>query len=339
MADLAVGVIGTGAMGTRHATNLHRYVTGARVAALYDLDQERAAQVVAQCGHPRVFGDPVELIQAADVDAVVIVSPDPTHAAFVQECLRSQKPVFCEKPLATTTADALAAVEAEQNLGRRLIAVGFNRRFDPQHVAVRQMVEAGEIGRPILFKGVHRNPTIPPHRPGAVVVTNSGIHDLDAPRWLLGQEIAEVYVRGVRTHASFSPETQDMLLMQMVLSGECLATVEVSVAMEYGYEVSAEIVGERGTAMTLQPDMALLRARQARSVPVSTDGIGRFQEAYVAEMTQWVHSIRAGQAFAGAHVWDGYMATLAAEACIQSLQRGTPVSVSTSARPDLYQEP
>src|ERR687886_583305 len=138
MADLAVGVIGTGAMGTRHALNLHRYVAGARVAALYDLDRDRAAQVAPRCGGAQVFGDPVELIQAAGVDAVVIVSPDPTHAALVQECLRSQKPVFCEKPLATTTADALAVVEAEQNLGRRLIAVGFNRRVDPEPVARRR---------------------------------------------------------------------------------------------------------------------------------------------------------------------------------------------------------
>jgi myo-inositol 2-dehydrogenase/D-chiro-inositol 1-dehydrogenase len=338
MADISIGVIGAGGMGSRHALNLQRYVKGARVAAIYDLDQARAEQVAAECGSAKAFQDPVQLIQDDGIDAVVIASPDPTHAEFVHACLRQHKPVLCEKPLATTAEEALKILEAEQALGRRLIAVGFMRRFDPQHVAVRQVVAAGEIGRPILFKGVHRNPMIPPHLPGEVVVTNSAIHDIDSARWLLGQEITEVYVRGVRTHTSFSDETQDMLLIQMALSGECLATAEVSVAVEYGYEVSAEVVGERGTALTMQPDAALVRARETRSVAVPKSHLVRFQEAYIPELTGWVHSVQTGQAFSGANAWDGYMSLLVTDACIQSLRSGTPVPVSTPAKPDFYQE-
>ena len=338
MADISIGVIGAGGMGTRHVLNLQHYVKGARVVAIYDLDQERARQVAAECGSATAFSDPMQLIQDAGVDAVVIASPDPTHAAFVHECLRHHKPVLCEKPLATKADEALKIIEAEQTLGRRLIATGFMRRFDPQHVAVRQAVAAGEIGRPILFKGVHRNPMIPPHLPGEVVVTNSAIHDIDSARWLLGQEVTEVFVRGVRTHTSFSDETRDMVLIQMALSGECLATAEVSVAVEYGYEVSAEIIGERGTALTLQPDDALVRAREARSVAVPRNHLARFQEGYILELTDWVHSAQTGQAFTGATAWDGYMSLLVTDACIQSLQSGTPISVSTPARPGFYQE-
>jgi myo-inositol 2-dehydrogenase/D-chiro-inositol 1-dehydrogenase len=246
--------------------------------------------------------------------------------------------VLCEKPLATTAAEARKIIEAEQALGRRFISVGFNRRFDPRHLAVRQVVAAGEIGRAFLYKGVHRNAMVPPHWPGKLVVTGSAIHDIDSVRWLLGQEITEVYVRGVRTHAAFSDETQDMLLLQMVLSGESLATVEVSVAIEYGYEVSAEIVGERGTALTMQPGLALVRSREARSVAVSSDGLAYFQEAYVSELTHWVHSIQTGQTFPGATAWDGYMSLVVSDACIQSLHSGTLVAVSTPARPGFYQE-
>jgi myo-inositol 2-dehydrogenase / D-chiro-inositol 1-dehydrogenase len=338
MADISIGVIGAGGMGTRHVLNLQHHVKGARVVAIYDLDQARAGQVAAECGSARALSDPLQLIQDAGVDAVVIASPDPTHAQFVHECLRNHKPVLCEKPLATTADEALEIIEAEQALGRRLIAVGFMRRFDPQHVAVRQVVAAGEIGRPILFKGVHRNPMIPPHLPGEVVVTNSAIHDIDSTRWLLGQEITEVYVRGVRTHTSFSEETRDMLLIQMTLSGECLATAEVSVAVEYGYEVSAEIIGEGGTALTMQPALALVRSQGASSEAVSKNHLARFQEAYIPELTEWVHSVRSGQAFTGATAWDGYMSLLVTDACIQSLQSSTSVPVPTPERPVLYQE-
>jgi myo-inositol 2-dehydrogenase / D-chiro-inositol 1-dehydrogenase len=179
MADIAVGVIGAGEMGTRHATNLHSLVPGARLAGVYDLDQDRAKRVVAECDAAKAFGDPIELIRDAGVDAVMVVSPDPTHPGFVHECLRAGKPVLCEKPLATTAAAALGIVEAELQLGRRLIAVGFMRRFDLQHVAVKRAVESGQIGRAILFKGMHRNPDIPTHLPGPIVVTNSAIHYID----------------------------------------------------------------------------------------------------------------------------------------------------------------
>jgi myo-inositol 2-dehydrogenase/D-chiro-inositol 1-dehydrogenase len=337
MADISIGVIGAGGMGSRHVLNLQRQVKGARVTAIYDLDQARAEQVAAECGSARTFQDPLQLIQDAGVDAVVIASPDPTHAEFVHECLRNHKPVLCEKPLATSAEEALKIIEAEQSLGRRLISVGFMRRFDPQHVAVRQVVTVGEIGRPILFKGVHRNPMIPSHLPGEFIVTNSAIHDIDSTRWLLEQEITEVYVRGVRTHASFSDETQDMLLIHMTLSGECLATAEVSVAVEYGYEVSAEIVGERGTALTLQPDGALVRSREMRSMAVPSSHLVRFQNAYIPELTDWVHAVQTGQIFSGANAWDGYMSLLVTDACVRSLQRGIPIPVPTPEKPALYQ--
>src|SRR5258708_5059297 len=338
MADILVGVIGAGRMGSCHAVNVHRYVKGARVAAIYDLDQARAGQVAAKCGSAKAFSDPLELIQDAGVGAVVIASPDPTHAEFVHECLRHHKPVLCEKPLATTAAVRGKISGGKHAGGRHFIAVGLTRRFDPRHLAVRQVVAAGEIGRAFLYKGVHRNAMVPPHWPGKGVVTGSAIHDIDSVRWLLGQEITEVYVRGVRTHSSFSDETLDMLLLQMVVSGECLATVEVSVAIEYGYEVTGEIVGERGTALTTQPGLALVRSREARSVAISSDGLAYFQEAYVSELTHWVHSVQTEQAFTGATAWDGYMSLLVSDACIQSLHSGTPVPVSTPAKPRFYHE-
>ncbi len=338
MADVSIGVIGTGGMGSRHVLNLQRYVKGVNVVAVYDLDQARAKQVAEECGGVRAFTDPVQLIQDDGVDAVVIASPDPTHTEFVHACLRYRKPVLCEKPLATTAGAAVKIVEEEQALGRRLIAVGFMRRFDPQHVAVHHLVAAGEIGRPILFKGVHRNPMILSYLSGSAVVTNSAIHDIDSARWLLGQEVTEVYVRGVRSHASFDEETRDMLLLQMTLSGNCLATVEVSVAIEYGYEVSAEVVGERGAVVSMQPDTALLRAGHACRVTVPQSHLARFQQAYVPEATAWVESLQSGQPFPGANAWDGYMSLLVTDGCIQSLQRGTSVAVPTPEKPAFYQE-
>lgn len=333
---LSIGIIGAGGMGMRHAENLHRQVGAARIGAVYDLNPARAAQAAALGRGIIVFDDPRQLIRDERVDAVLIASPDATHAEFTLECLRNRKPVLCEKPLATNAADAARIIEAECALGRRLVSVGLMRRFDPFHVAVQQVVASRQLGRPILYKGVHRNASIPYDVRGEVVLTNSAGHDIDATRWLLGQEIEEVFVRGVRSHAGFSVDTTDLLLLQMKLTGDCLATIELFVAAEYGYEVSAEIVAERGTVVTGQPDAAIVRAAQTRAAAVPTDWLGRFQEAYVAEMLAWMGSIQTEQPFPGANAWDGYMALLVTDACVRSLHSNGPVAVQAPARPGLY---
>jgi myo-inositol 2-dehydrogenase/D-chiro-inositol 1-dehydrogenase len=333
---LAVGLIGAGGMGMRHAANLHRHVGAARVAAVYDLDRQRAEQVTAMCETAGLYDDPLRLIRDDRVEAVLVASPDATHADLVLECLCCGKPILCEKPLATTAADAARVVEAECALGRRLVAVGLMRRFDPHHVAVREVVASQQLGRPILYKGVHRNAAIPYDARGEVIITNSAGHDIDTVRWLLGQEIEDVYVRGVRSHTTFSADTTDLLLVQMTLTGDCLATIELYVAAEYGYEVSAEIVSERGVVVTGQPANAIVRSAQARSVTVPLHWLDRFQEAYVAELAQWVEAIRSKQPFCGANAWDGYVALLVADACVRSLRSCSPVPMRMPTRPTLY---
>ncbi len=326
--QVSIGIIGTGGMGTRHAVNLYEHVAGAHVAAVYDVDARPRAAVAADAGSPAVFDDPLALVRDPSVDAVIIASPDATHAGYVQACLQEKKPVLCEKPLATSLADALSVVEAERALGQRLVSVGLMRRFDPQHLAVREIVASGRLGRPILYKGVHRNAAIPYDARGEVILTNSAGHDVDAVRWLLGQEVEEVFVRGVRSHRSWSDDTTDLLLLQLTLSGDCLATIEVYAAAEYGYEVSAEVVCERGTAMTGQPGPAIVRTAGARSVAVPMDWLARFQAAYVAELAQWTRSVSTGEPFAGASAWDGYRALQISDACVRSLRSGRPVQLA-----------
>ena len=111
--QISVGVIGTGGMGARHARNLSTQVADARVAAVMDLDRSRAEAVAAECGDARAYGDAEALIADPAVDAVVIASPDPTHAALTLACLAAGKPVLCEKPLAASLAEAERVVRAE----------------------------------------------------------------------------------------------------------------------------------------------------------------------------------------------------------------------------------
>ena len=334
---LSVGVIGTGGMGTRHALNVHRAVGRARVAAVYDLDQDRARQVAGMCAQALVFEDPERLINDPHVDAVMIVSPDDTHASLTLACLQAGKPVLSEKPLATTVEDAIRVLEAEVALGQRLISVGFMRRFDPQHMAVKTTVAAGALGRPLLFKGVHRNAAVPYGTTGETILINSAGHDFDSTRWLLSEEVQEVYVRGVRSRADLHPDTKDLLLIEMELSNDSLADIEVYVNADYGYEVSAEVVCQRGSAITTLADTALVRCEAQRAYAVPKDWLARFQDAYVLEVVEWVESIQEGRPFRGASTWDGYMTMLVTGSCIESYRSGSVVSLKIPDKPTLYQ--
>jgi myo-inositol 2-dehydrogenase/D-chiro-inositol 1-dehydrogenase len=333
---LSVGVIGTGGMGTRHAINLHTSVPGARVAAVYDLDPARAAQAAALSGGGAVFDDPLSLIHDPAVEAVLIAATDDAHAPLTLACLAAGKPVLCEKPLATTVADATGVVAAETRLDRRMVAVGFMRRFDPAHVAIRTLAHSGAIGEPLLCKGVHRNASVAFGILGATLLINSAGHDIDSARWLMGGDVASVRVRGLRSRHDLHADTRDLLLVELTFTDSRLAVAEVYVNAAYGYEVSAELVCQSGTAVTQQPDLGLVRAAGQRGFAVPSDWLSRFQEAYVTELMDWTASVRDGRVFAGASAWDGLVTMVVTEACIASLESGTDVPVVLPDRPDLY---
>ena len=322
-------------MGRMHARILHHKVAGARVAAVSDVDAERAEEVAEECGSAVVFSDAIEMIQDKAVEAVVIASPDPTHARLTLECLQIGKPVLCEKPLATSPQEALGVVEAEVERDEKLVQVGFMRRYDPQHVDVKTTVSSGDIGEPVLFKGWHRNAASPPVADSEWVVINSAIHDLDSARWMLDGEIEEVFVRGLDTTGSPAEGEFDLQLIQLSASGGRLGVIEVYVDAGYGYEVGVEVVGTRGTAYTAPPTGAVVRLARNYSQNVEADWLERFEIAYTVQLQRWIESQNNGH-LNGPNAWDGYAALVVAEACIASIKSGNPEPVSQPEKPKLY---
>ncbi len=334
--EISVGVIGAGGMGTRHAETLTFRCPGARVAGVTDLDRSRAVTLAASCGSDAMlFEHEQALIQHDGIDAVVITSPDDTHAGLVMQCLQYEKPVFCEKPLATTLEDARKIVEAEVELGRKMVQVGFMRRYDPRHLDVKGAIDSGAIGNPVLFKGTHRNLGAAPGSSSESILVNSAVHDLDSARWMLGQEIEDVYVRGTNTRAASDRGVLDLQVIQLALGGGCLANIEVYVNAGYGYEVGLEVVGDAGTIHMAPADTPVLRKQGYAGQLVEGDWLERFPAAYVLEMQRWIENLRDGR-LAGPDAWDGYSSLLAVESCIVSLHSGKREPLKSPRRPQLY---
>src|ERR1700722_5042990 len=115
-------------MGADHARTICRDVGGAELAAIHDADRDRASAVARSCGGDvRMAATAVELIADPKIDAVLIASPDQTHAALTIACVEAGKPVLVEKPLASTLEECRAVIAAETKSGHRLVQVGFMR--------------------------------------------------------------------------------------------------------------------------------------------------------------------------------------------------------------------
>jgi myo-inositol 2-dehydrogenase / D-chiro-inositol 1-dehydrogenase len=323
--SLAVGVIGAGVMGAEHARILREQRSGAHLAAVCDTDLARAAAARAA----RTFSDPHALIASDDVQAVVVASPDATHGEYVLAAIAVGKPVLCEKPIAATAADGLRIVEAEAALGRRLVQVGFMRRFDTAYREMRQARQEGSIGAPVVLHNVHRNLAAPAWFSGPMVVTNAFVHEIDISRWLLGSEMvaAQVFPAG---------DAGLLMIMMRTDKGEIVST-EVNVNGGYGYHVHAQLVGAKGTIELATPTRTLTNHAGVHGFRFPPDWLPRFAQAYRDQMQAWVNAITAGTA-TGASAWDGYVTTAIAEQIVASLPGGRAVEIALPTRPRLYTE-
>ncbi len=332
MKTLRIGLIGAGVMGTDHARTLASGIAGAELAAVQDSDPARAQAVAGSCGG-RVIARAETLIGDPEVDAVLVCSPDETHAPFAVACIAAGKPVLVEKPLAATLEACRAVVEAEIRAGRRLVQVGFMRRFDPGYRAMKAAVTEDRFGAALFLHCVHRNAIGPDYLTSDLVIANSAVHEIDIARFLLDEEFATATVISPRPSRR-APGRQAQLIILETASG-IVVDVEAFVDAGYGYDVRAELVCESGT-VSLAPNPPVA-ARQSGhdGFAVEQDWRARFRDAYREQMAAWIRSIRTGVP-TGSSAWDGYAASVTAAACLEAWRSRARTPVSIGERPGFY---
>jgi len=331
---IRVGVIGTGMIGSDHVSRLSTRITGTSVTAVFDVATERARQVAEVAG-ASAHRSWEALVAASDVDAVLIASPGELHPDQAIACIAAGKPVLCEKPLATTSAEAVRVLEAETAAGRRFVQVGFMRRFDTGYLDVKQAIVDGTIGLPLLAHAIHRNATVPDFFRGEMSLTDSLVHEFDVFRWLFDAEITTVTVLPVKRSPLAADGMRDPQVVVLDMAGGEVITVESFVNCQYGYDVRCEIVGSTGTVSLDNPRTAVLVRTATRSERVPADWRERFAPAYVHELQTWIDGLAEGQV-AGPSTWDGYAATAVAEAAVTSYRKSERIRVKLVARPKLF---
>ena len=337
MTELRVAVLGVGLIGAQHVDRIHRRIKGARVAVVNDYVAEKAEQLAAGIDGCRAVSDPLDAIADPEVDAVVLATPGPTHEKQLLTCLEHGKPVLCEKPLTTDVETSLEVVKREAELGRRLIQVGFMRRFDDEYAALRAMIEAGELGEPLVMHCAHRNPAVPQSFTSEMVVRDSLVHEIDVARFLFGEEVTSIQMVKPAANPSAPDGLADPQIAILRTAGGKHVDVELFVTTGIAYEVRTEVVGEKGSAM-IGLDVNLIR----KSAPGSWGGAvtpsfkERFGRAFDSEIQRWVDAVQQGSATGnytdGPGAWDGYAATAVCEAGVESLHSGLPVQVALADR-------
>jgi myo-inositol 2-dehydrogenase/D-chiro-inositol 1-dehydrogenase len=333
--SIRVGIIGTGLIGEAHGRKLAGVIRGSSVSAVTDVRRERAQEVAGAVGGARVFDTGLELIRSDEVDAVLVTSIGETHAEYVLACIDAGKPVMCEKPLAPTVPECEQIVEAEVAFGRRLVIVGFMRRYDAGYRQVKGSIEDGTIGDPLMLHNLHRNSVVPESYTSFMTMTDSMIHEVDVTRWLLDEEITAVQVVPPKRTPKAFPHLQDPQFAIFTTESGILSTVEFFANCQYGYDVRCEVVGSLGTASLLNPALAseITAGRTAEAIP--PDWRVRFGAAYTAEVQAWISGLERGECV-GPSAWEGYAATKVVEVGVEAVKSGERVSIDYIDKPAPY---
>jgi scyllo-inositol 2-dehydrogenase (NAD+) len=332
---IKMGVIGLGRMGRLYARILATQVTGAQLYAVAEAGDQARAQVEDELSIPYVFTDAYEAIAHPDLQAVIITTPTSTHHDLVIAAAGAGKAIFCEKPLALTLRETRAMIEAASR-ARVPLQVGFMRRFDPAYQRAKAMIAGGQIGYPVTFKSLSRDPFCPPRtymdpaRSGGLII-DMAIHDFDLARWLMSSEVERVSAEGTTLVCEDLASAGDIdnALVNMRFASGALGNIEASRNAFYGYDIRTEVLGSDGAVMigAHRYTPVLLLTRAGATHDVTPYLMERFGDAYRAQLQHFADCLRACQppAVGGA---EAYAACMIGIAATQSYHTGRPVVLS-----------
>ena len=330
-ARIRMGVLGLGRLGNVYASNLAWQIPQVELVAVCDTRAATLAKVADEADVPLRFTDPRALIEAPEVEAVVIVTPTDTHRELVEVVAASRKPVFCEKPLSTVLDDALAMKRSVDAAGI-FFQMGFMRRFDRGYAAAQRRIETGDIGRPVVFKSTSRDPFLPSldylNTSGGIFV-DMGIHDFDLALWLFGTIESVAASGGVLAYPELSSIGDvDNAIASLRFADGRLGVVDLSRNGVYGYDIATEILGTEGALRVgYLRETALLELTPNRvvhdTVPYFME---RFARAYTDQLRNFAENLLADRP-PRITIDDGVEALRVATAATTSLALGKSVRV------------
>ena len=332
---IKMGVIGLGRMGQLYTNLLSSQINGAKLYAVAEIHEQARSRVAGEFDITRAFADFHELLALPELDAVIIATPTSTHHDLVVAAAEAGKAILCEKPLALTLAETRSAQEAVAR-AQVPLQVGFMRRFDAAYQKAKTLIDSGQIGFPVTFKSLSRDPFCPrpeyadPAKSGGLIL-DMAIHDFDLARWLMSSEVERVTAEGTTLVCKVLESVGDIdnALINMRFVSGALGNVEVSRNAFYGYDIRTEILGSEGavTVGVHQYTPVLLLTRAGAQHDITPYLMERFGDAYRTQLQHFVDCLTNGQPplVSGADALAAYEIGVAAT---RSFQTGRPIALS-----------
>ena len=328
---LRFAILGAGRIGQVHARAVAG-TPGAKLVAIADPLVAAAEAVKAAYGCDIRSIDAIEA--SADIDAVVICTPTDTHADLIERFTKVGKAVFCEKPVDLSVARVQACVKAVA-AHKGTVMVGFNRRFDPDFMALKATIDAGTIGAVEMITITSRDPGAPPadyiNRSGGIF-RDMTIHDFDMARWLLGEEVETVQAAASVLTDKKIAELGDFDSVNVILrtaTGK-QAIITNTRRATYGYDQRVEVLGSAGMVYAQnQSENRVVVADKSgfRSAPLLSFFMTRYIAAYANEIAAFIAAVNAGTE-TPTTTHDGLMALALAEAALKSVAEARSVTLS-----------
>ena len=321
MEKIRFGIVGIGMMGRMHATSLQRN-PHAEVVAVCARTESKVKAFQEEFGVPYGYTNVDELVNNPEVDAIVVATGADAHKAPCLAACKAKKHIFCEKPLAKTLEDCEEIEKAVTENGSKCFTVGFMRRFDPDYIKMKKILDSGELGAPLMAHCISRTRSHPKNHTTEQHITNIAIHEIDICRWLLGENLNEVAVRFPRATCFAEGTCQDPQLVLMQSDSGVLIDVEVSGNSYYGYEILCELVCEKGTIRLPVAAEPIVRSYLQCGQAIPEDWTNRFVVAYQEELQYWVDYLQGKTDVPGPGAEDGYEACKISDALIKAQTTG-----------------
>ncbi|HLQ41189.1 MAG TPA: Gfo/Idh/MocA family oxidoreductase [Tetragenococcus sp.] len=338
---LNLGLIGCGSIAGTHVDNIVNHLKGAQVTEVFDVVREAAEALVSKYGlSAKVATSASQVIQAEDIDAVVVCSRNDTHFEPIMEAIKAHKPVFTEKPMTTSQKECQKIVDAEVQAGQRFVQVGFMRRYDPYYQQLKKTIDSGLIGAPLMGYCRHFA-TVPPTEYFTTenLIDDSFVHESDILHWLFNDEYKSVQVQFPRQNSTNQNEgMRDPQIVTVKMKQGAIVNVYLDMNSHYGYEIKCQVVGEKGIAQLPEINNLDLHADRKVYHEVDYDWSNRFTEAYQLELQDFIDQVAANKSPAGPTAWDGYIANVTVDRAIQSQKTEEPLTVELPQKPALYQK-
>lgn len=333
MRRLRVGVLGAGRIGRLHLENLVQRIPEAEAVAVADVVEEAARHCAQEFGITKAYDDPGKVLADPSIEAVLICTSTDTHAELIVAAAAAGKHIFCEKPLALDLKEIETALEAVKKAGV-ILQVGFHRRFDPTFRRLKELLDAGIIGKPWLLKITSYDPAPPSPayiKASGGIFLDMTIHDFDMARYLLG-EVEEVYAAGAALVDPRIGEAGDIdtAVVTLRFRNGALGVITNCRKAVYGHDQRIEILGGIGGLFAENPrphEMRVFTAQGYTLAPLHHFFVERYREAYIEEMRAFLEAVREKKT-PPVTGWDGKVAVVMGYAAKKSLAERRPVRLS-----------